>query len=240
MLEVTIVGNGPSRKDIDLSAIGHEVWGCNAVYRDTKCCDILFAVDMPMQQEIVESGYYLGNLVAFADIDPLPIELWDMFIPTLPNPTVSRKDTDTHFIIQGDSGATQFLGLTRPELIVTYNYPELKNLFTGMSALGYAMMQGYEKINLIGFDALEGDSSENIYEGSVNYMHKYNADSRVLNAQRSQFIALLEWYYGKGSVYWKNPLDERDEIKYNELPYYESSKEWILGQDWLGDKDGLF
>jgi len=109
-----------------------------------------------------------------------------------------------------------------------------------VSALGYAMMQGYEKINLIGFDALEGDSYENIYEGSENYLHKYNTDSRVLTAQRSQFIALLEWYYGKGSVYFRNPLDKEDEIKYNELPYYESSKEWILGQDWLGDEDGLF
>ena len=55
-------------------------------------------------------------------------------------------------------------------------------------------------------------------------------DSQVLNAQRSQFIALLEWYYGKGSVYWQNPLDESDEIKYNELSYYENSEEWILGQ----------
>jgi len=240
MLEVTIVGNGPSRKDIDLTEIGHEVWGCNAVYRDTKCCDILFAVDMPMQQEIVESGYYLGNLVAFADIDPIPMEMMEMLSMTLPDVTVTKVESDTHFIIQGEIGATQILGLTRPELIVTYNYPELKNLFTGMSALGYAMMQGYEKINLIGFDALEGDSYENIYEGSENYLHKYNTDSRVLTAQRSQFIALLEWYYGKGSVYFRNPLDKEDEIKYNELPYYESSKEWILGQDWLGDEDGLF
>jgi hypothetical protein len=240
MLEVTIVGNGPSRKDIDLTEIGHEVWGCNAIYRDTTCCDIVFAVDMPVQQEIVESGYYLGNLVAFADIDPIPMEMMGMFQPTLHNVTVTKVESDSHFIIQGDDSGTQFLGLTRPELIVVYNYPELKNLFTGMSALGYAMMQGYEKINLIGFDALEGDSYENIYEGSENYLHKYNTDSRVLTAQRSQFIALLEWYYGKGSVYFRNPLDKEDEIKYNELPYYESSKEWILGQDWLGDEDGLF
>ena len=34
----------------------------------------------------------------------------------------------------------------------------------------------------------------------------------------------------KGSVYWQNPLDESDEVKYNELSYYENSEEWILGQ----------
>ena len=142
---------------------------------------------------------------------------------------VTNKQDDTHFMIQGDGESTDFLGLIRPELIVTYNDPMLRNLFTGMSALGYAMINDYTTINMVGFDALESDNFGNIYAGSENYLHKYNTDSQVLNAQRSQFIALLEWYYGKGSVYWQNPLDESDEVKYNELSYYENSEEWILG-----------
>jgi hypothetical protein len=102
---------------------------------------------------------------------------------------------------------------------------------TGMSALGYAMHLGVERINLIGFDGLEFEGEpSNIYEGSVNYPTKYTTEDAVLQVQRSQFIALLEWFYGKGSVYWKNPLDKEDEIKYNELPYYENSESWILGQ----------
>ena len=229
MSEVTILGNGPSRNDIDISNITHEVWGCNAIYRDTKECDIVFAVDMPVQKEIVESEYYRTNMVAFADIDPLPIEMIDMFLPTFNNVDVSVKEDDTHFIIQGDDESTQFLGLIRPETIQTYNDPLLKNLFTGMSALGFAMQNEYDRINLIGFDALESDSFENIYAGSSNYMHKYNTDSNVLNAQRSQFIALLK-YYENCSVYWKNPLDIEDKILYNELYYYENSERWILGQ----------
>jgi len=152
-----------------------------------------------------------------------------MFLPTFNNVDVSVKEDDTHFIIQGDDESTQFLGLIRPETILTYNDPLLKNLFTGMSALGFAMQNGYDKINLIGFDALESDSFENIYAGSSNYMHKYNTDSNVLNAQRSQFIALLK-YYENCSVYWKNPLDIEDKILYNELYYYENSERWILGQ----------
>ena len=132
-------------------------------------------------------------------------------------------------MIQGDGESTDFLGLIRPDLIVTYNDPMLRNLFTGMSALGFAMDNGYERVNLIGFDALEGDNFENIYEGSVNYMHKYNTESEVLNAQRSQFIALLR-EYNDCSVYLGNPLDKGRSIKYNELSYYEVSEEWILGQ----------
>tara|TARA_R110000822_G_scaffold194600_3_gene332877 strand:- start:108 stop:818 length:711 start_codon:yes stop_codon:yes gene_type:complete len=230
MQEVTILGNGPSRVDFDFSSVTHEVWGCNAIHRDTNECDIVFAVDMPVQKELVTSDYYRGNLVAFADIDPLPIELFGSLASTMEGVCeVNIKDDDTHFIIQGDGESTDFLGLIRPDLIVTYNDPMLRNLFTGMSALGFAMDNGYERVNLIGFDALEGDNFENIYEGSVNYMHKYNTDSRVLNAQRSQFIALLR-EYNDCSVYLGNPLDKGRSIKYNELSYYEVSEEWILGQ----------
>ncbi len=234
MSEVTILGNGPSRKDFDIANCKHDVWGCNAIYRDTNKCDIVFAVDMPLQKEIVETGYYKHNLVCFADIEPLPLEMLEMmsagFNYSHDDIRISKKDNDTHFIIQGNENYTDFLGLINPETIITYNDPMFRNLFTGMSALSYAMHHGYETINMVGFDALESDVCENIYEGSDNYAHKYNTDSTVLNAQRSQFIALLEWYYGKGSVYWKNPLDKEDEIKYNELSYYESSERWILGQ----------
>ena len=227
-MKALVYGNGESRPK-ELPSGNYISWGCNAIYRDTKECDIVFAVDMPVQKEIVESEYYRTNMVAFADIDPLPIEMIDMFLPTFNNVDVSVKEDDTHFIIQGDDESTQFLGLIRPETILTYNDPLLKNLFTGMSALGFAMQNGYDKINLIGFDALESDSFENIYAGSSNYMHKYNTDSNVLNAQRSQFIALLK-YYENCSVYWKNPLDIEDKILYNGLYYYENSERWILGQ----------
>jgi len=228
--EVTILGNGPSRLNFDFT-VSHEVWGCNAIYRDTDKCDLVFACDMPVQKEIVESGYYRNNKVAFADIDPLPIELLEMFAPDFNNPVISVKEDDTHFIIQGDNTRTDFLGLKNPHLITTYNEPNLKNLMTGMSALGYAMTLGVKTINLIGFDGLEFEGEpSNIYEGSSNYPTKYTTEDAVLQVQRSQFIALLEWFYGKGSLYWKNPLDKEDEIKYNELSYYEISDRWVLGE----------
>ena len=228
--EVTILGNGPSRFDFEFNT-SHEVWGCNAIYRDTDKCDLVFAVDMPVQKEIVESGYYRGNHVAFADIDPIPIEMIELFQSDFNGPVISLKEDDTHFIIQGNDSRTDFLGLKNPHLITTYNEPMLKNLMTGMSALGYAMALGIKTINLVGFDGLEleGEPS-NIYEGSVNYPSKYTTEDAVLQVQRSQFIALCEWYYGKGSLYWQNPLDKEDEIMYNELSYYEISEEWILGQ----------
>ena len=230
MSEVTIIGNGPSRKGFDILGCNHEVWGCNGIYRDTTDCDMVFAVDIEMQQELVESGYYRTNMVAMADIDPIPIEMLEVFTSSMPNVVMTRKEDDTHFIVQGDDDQTDILGLIRPELIVAYQYPHLKNLFCGLQALGFAIENDYETINLIGFDALQGEDTSNIYEGTPSYLTKYKTENAVGYVQRSQFIALLEWYYGKGSVYWKNSLDERVEVKYNELSYYEISEEWILGQ----------
>ena len=54
-------------------------------------------------------------------------------------------------------------------------------------------------------------------------------DSRVLNAQRSQFIALLKEFEDV-NVYFKNPLTGTVKIEYNELYYYENSERWILGE----------
>ena len=110
-----------------------------------------------------------------------------------------------------------------------YNNPEAKNLFCGMSALGYAMLNGEKEITLTGFNALEDDNWSNNYEGTQNYLHKYSSDSRVLNAQRSQFIALLEEFEDV-KVYFKNPLTGTVKVEYNELYYYEDSERWILGE----------
>ena len=49
-----IIGNGPSRRSIDLTRLQGDTWGCNALYRDF-IPDYLIAVDKKMQDEIVEN-----------------------------------------------------------------------------------------------------------------------------------------------------------------------------------------
>ena len=98
-----------------------------------------------------------------------------------------------------------------------------------MSALGYAIEAGESEICLIGFDALENGKSHNVYEGTDNYLPKYTLESRVIDAQQSQFIALLE-NYKTSKIYFGNPIDGFKEIEYTRLYYYESSNRWILGQ----------
>jgi len=104
----------------------------------------------------------------------------------------------------------------------------LKNLFTGMSALGYALENKEPEIALFGFDALESGNVDNVYAGTDLYPYKYTEESRVLDAQRSQFIALLE-HYRDTKVFFQKSLDDYIEIDYTGLDYYESSDRWILG-----------
>ena len=114
-----------------------------------------------------------------------------------------------------------------------YNYDKLKNTFCGISALGYAAYNGYKEITLVGFDALDPDidSVGNVYEGTELYKTKYNKDDTVNYIQKMQFVSLLEDELFEGvNVYFRNPLDKNNKVIYNELTYYENSKDrWSLG-----------
>ena len=227
---LTIVGNGTNRV---MPTYGEDrFWGCNAFYRDANP-EILFTVDIPMQREVIEWGYAEANKVAVGDWEILPIDMIEPLKMGFGNTRIeeSISPDSEYLVVQGDDEVTTFLGLSSPQMknIIMYNNPELKNLFCGMSALGYAMLNGEKEITLTGFNALEEDNWSNNYEGTQNYLHKYSSDSRVLNAQRSQFIALLKEFEDV-NVYFKNPLTGTVKIEYNELYYYENSERWILGE----------
>ena len=68
-----------------------------------------------------------------------------------------------------------------------YNYSQLKNTFCGISALGYAMEQGYKEITLVGFDALDPQLNNvgNVYEGTgFIIITKYTKEIQYLDSQR--------------------------------------------------------
>ena len=227
---LTIVGNGTNRV---MPTYGEDrFWGCNAFYRDANP-EILFTVDIPMQREVIEWGYAEANKVAVGDWEILSIDMIEPLKMGFGNTRIeeSISPDSEYLVVQGDDEVTTFLGLSSPQMknIIMYNNPELKNMFCGMSALGYAMLNGEKEITLTGFNALEEENWSNNYEGTQNYLHKYNSDSRVLNAQRSQFISLLEEFEDV-NVYFKNPLTGTVKVEYNELYYYENSERWILGE----------
>ena len=232
---LTIVGNAPSRNGIDLNTIGRW-WGCNAVYRDGYKPDILWAGDVPIQSEIIDVGYYKDAKVGVCgEWNALEISMLSMMQEGFKHSGQYQRSfihmDDTHFVVQGNEEHVDFCGfdIKYVDNFITYEDPRLRNLFTGMCALGYAMTTGEKEITLLGFDALENGKYDNIYSGTECYPTKYTEESRVITAQQSQFIALLE-EFKEVDVYFKNPLDKTNLVEYNELYYYENSDRWILGQ----------
>lgn len=55
MKPAVIIGNGPSRKDIDLDSIEASTFGCNAIYRDHSKIDFIVAIDDGMIKELHEN-----------------------------------------------------------------------------------------------------------------------------------------------------------------------------------------
>ena len=79
MKRVFVIGNGESRKEMDLEQLRQygKIYGCNALYRDFTP-DALIAVDDRMVHKIYWSGYPLKNQCYFRDWHPLPAEAYDM------------------------------------------------------------------------------------------------------------------------------------------------------------------
>ena len=71
MTRAFVLGNGISRKDIDLHQLkkNGKIYGCNALYREFTP-DVLIATDRPISEAIQNSGYALQN--RFYTRRPLP------------------------------------------------------------------------------------------------------------------------------------------------------------------------
>lgn len=236
---LTIVGNGPSRLKYNLNEL-ENWWGCNQIFTDA-IPDMLFCMDIPQQVDIFGRNYHHEHKVAVGGWEPMEIEYYETVKIGLSFGQGTLRDfvdTNLHdwFVVMGNEYNTELLGYSssHKDNIVIYNIPKLKNLFTGMSALGYAMEQGVKEITLLGFDALQYGDVSNVYEGRDYYQTKYTLEDRVFDAQRSQFIALLK-EYNESKVYFKNSLDKLELVEYNELDYYESSNQWCLGEGFLSD-----
>ena len=79
MSDLFVLGNGESRKDIDVDLLKTKgkVYGCNAMYREHKL-DGLIAVDPMLEHEIYRSGYCDENKVYFRDWENMPNEHYEM------------------------------------------------------------------------------------------------------------------------------------------------------------------
>ena len=75
---IIVIGNGKSRKHLDLNFIKKNsiTFGCNALYRDFTP-HYLLSTDSKMIHEIVNSGYPIENEFYIPNLFPIPGQMRD-------------------------------------------------------------------------------------------------------------------------------------------------------------------
>ena len=189
---VFVLGNGPSRKNIDISKLDGTVIGCNACYRDFTP-DVICATDAGIISDIIESGYDGQCYFTHNSWNLLP----EAAIHSLKNGT--EHETYRRF----DSEYFVYISGLAANCIETKSYiiwvpkgmeNKIKNIgeevygwSTGTSALHIACRDftcnDYEKVYLLGFDH-HNNYYDNIYTDTEHYFSK---DSKRVDGWKAEY-----------------------------------------------------
>jgi len=179
--KVFVLGNGPSRKNIDPSKLDGTVIGCNACYRDFTP-DVICATDAGIMSDIIESGYDGQCYFTHNSWNLLPEEAYDPLANGTEHTTYRRFDSEYFVYISGLAAnciETKSYIIWIPkgmENKIKNIGEEVLGWSTGASALHVACRDftcnDYEKVYLLGFDH-KSNKYDNLY---ANTPHYYNSD----------------------------------------------------------------
>ena len=177
---IFVLGNGPSRANIDTSKLDGTVIGCNACYRDFTP-DVICAIDAGVISDIVESGFDGKCYFTHNSWNLLPAEVYS----TVKNGSeieTKRKAGDNNFVyISGLDKDVEF-----PQRYIIWVSEQLEHKIknigyevmgwsTGTSALHIACKDftcnDYEKVYLLGFDH-HVDYYANLYTNTEHYFSR--------------------------------------------------------------------
>lgn len=252
-----IVGNGPSRNNYDLSTL-ERWWGMNMGYKDAMP-DMLFTADVaPMAHAIDDEVYKSIPHCVGESFDPIDLDedevSWNMLHEGMKvsmedrafNYFDVRKPGDDKFVVncenfKGKDDLVHYFtaySSVHEDNIVIYKKDEFRNLLCGLYALGYAVEHGETEICLIGFDSLEFDVVDNVYDSSDchTYKDEYTSDSEVGDRQKLQFLSLLQWIeenHPNANVYFKNTVDGFDKIEYNDILNRFKTENLNIEDEWV-------
>ena len=177
---IFVLGNGLSRKNIDISKLDGTVIGCNACYRDFTP-DVICATDAGIMSDIIESGYDGQCYFTHNSWNLLPEEAYDSLANGTEHTTYRRFDSEYFVYI---SGLDNKVSKTQSYIIWIPKGMEnkIKNMgekvygwSTGTSALHIACRDftcnDYEKVYLLGFDH-HNNYYDNIYADTDHYYSK--------------------------------------------------------------------
>ena len=192
---VFVLGNGPSRKNIDPSKLNGTVIGCNACHRDFTP-DVICATDAGIINEIIDSGFDGDCYFTHNSWNLLPAESYDGLKYGLDGNEIEtyRRFNDKHFVyISGldkncSEGENYIIWLREGKEDKIRNIgTEVLGWSTGTSALHIACRDftcdDYEKVYLLGFDH-NNDYYDNIYTDTDHYFSK---DSKRENGWKAEY-----------------------------------------------------
>ena len=180
---VFVLGNGPSRANIDPSKLDGTVIGCNACYRDFNP-DVICAIDAWIISEITKSDFDGKCYFTHNSWNLLPAESYDGLKYGLDGneKETYRRFDDEHFVyISGldkncSEGENYIIWLRRGKEDKIRNIgSEVIGWSTGTSALHVACRDftcdDYEKVYLLGFDH-HVDYYANLYTNTEHYFNR--------------------------------------------------------------------
>jgi hypothetical protein len=180
-----IIGNGPSRKGLDIDTLDGTTFGCNALYRDYSP-DYLVSGDSNIIKEICKSEYPKDNKCIFPDFDPIPKDMKEVILMSF-DPSFAVKESDLDrwsecwiFGLQDDISdimEVHVVGVDSQWKIMnmqgTEEDPRFSvNFFAGSQAMAQASIMGFDEVCLVGFDSIwnfQDDTYQNIYAGTNAY-----------------------------------------------------------------------
>ena len=180
---VFVLGNGPSRANINPSKLDGTVIGCNACYRDFNP-DVICAIDAGIISEITKSDFDGKCYFTHNSWNLLPAESYDGLKYGLDGneKETYRRFDDEHFVyISGldkncSEGENYIIWLRRGKEDEIRNIgSEVIGWSTGTSALHVACRDftcdDYEKVYLLGFDH-HVDYYANLYTNTEHYFNR--------------------------------------------------------------------
>jgi len=189
---IFVLGNGPSRKNIDISKLDGTVIGCNACHRDFTP-DVICATDAGIISDIIESGYDGQCYFTHNSWNLLPEEAYDSLANGTEHTTYRRFDSEYFVYISGLAAnciQTKSYIIWVPKVMEN----KIKNIgeevlewSTGTSALHIACRDftcnDYEKVYLLGFDH-HNNYYDNIYTDTEHYFSK---DSKRVDGWKAEY-----------------------------------------------------
>ena len=218
--EAYIIGNGPSRLEVDLTELRKEgtIFGCNALYRDFSP-DWLLSGDATIIKEICKTGYPENNHCIFPDWAPIPWEFRDTLLEPFKAQgyKIFESGVSDHEHVQifglsedpADDMQVHVVGVDPDWNIInmqgTKDDPEFSvNFFAGSNAMAQASIMGFEEICHGGFDSIWNfipETYQNIYAGTNAYDSKVETKrlrvgsdnpNSLIGTQEAQIRKLLD------------------------------------------------